>query len=94
LNIEDFLFDRACSNYGGIYSNPEYRKCCDRLDEIHEVLKTKLDSEGETIFSEVKSLHNNMAGITSMCVYRRGFSDGLRLGWLLAEVKDDNSPED
>ena len=89
MNIEDFLADRAWGNYGTIYSDPEYRKCSDRLLDIYKIVAANLDPEGETIVNEIRSLHNRMTGITAMIKYKQGFADGLKLGWLLAEVKND-----
>ncbi len=92
MNIEDFLADRAGSGFEVIYSNPEYKRCRDKLSELYELVKLNL--EGETIVNEIKSLHNRINGIINMYLYKRGFKDGLKLGWLLAEVKDTHDLED
>ena len=89
MDIEDFLADRAWSDYGVIYNDPEYKKCSDRLLDVYKVVVANLDLEGETIVNEIKSLHSRMTGITAMISYKRGLGDGLKLGWMLAGVKND-----
>lgn len=89
MNIEDFLADRAWSNYETVYNDPEYKICSNRLLDVYKIVVTNLDLEGETIVNEIKSLHSRMTGVTAMITYKRGLRDGLKLGWMLAEVKND-----